>query len=204
MEVVDRIKSGFLDYEGRAKEVEDFSKTRAGVKGLVDSGIEKIPRFFILPPEILNKAPIKPSEDHTLKVPVIDLGGVSDHDGCRRAAIVNEIRAAAETWGFFQMVNHGVPKKVMEELMISTRKFHEQPREEKMKWYSQDLGKLIRYYSYGYLHTSAPANWRDSLACNFQDRPLDLEVLPQVCRYVVMVIIIITHHFWTNHAYMFT
>lgn len=183
MEVVDRKTAGSLDYDGRAKEVEDFSKTRAGVKGLVDSGVAKVPRFFIVPPEILNKAPIKSSDDHTLRVPVIDLGGgIDDHDSSRRAAIVNEIRDAAQTWGFFQMVNHGVPKKVMEDLMTSTKKFHEQPKEEKMKWYSQDVGKLIRYYSYGYLHTSAPANWRDSLACNFQDRQLDLEVLPQICR----------------------
>ncbi|PON62597.1 Oxoglutarate/iron-dependent dioxygenase [Parasponia andersonii] len=186
MEVADRKSGGScLDYDGRAKEVEDFSKTRAGVKGLVDSGVEKIPRFFILPPEILNKAPIKPSDDqYSLQVPVVDLGGgIIDHDHSkRRAAIVNEIRVAAETWGFFQMVNHGVPKKVMEDLITSTRKFHELPREEKMEWYSQDVSKLIRFYSYGYLHSSAPANWRDSLACNFQDRPLDLEVLPHVCR----------------------
>ncbi|XP_062102523.1 1-aminocyclopropane-1-carboxylate oxidase homolog 1-like [Humulus lupulus] len=189
MEVVDDKSSRTccVDYDGRAKEVEEFSKTKAGVKGLVDSGVEKIPRFFIVPPEILNNAPTKSSDDHTsLQVPVIDLGGVvgilDDDGGRRRAEIVNQIRVAAETWGFFQMVNHGVPKKVMEDLMTSTRKFHEQDREEKMKWYSQDVSKPIRFYSYGFLHTSAPANWRDSLACNFQDSDLQLQLLPQVCK----------------------
>lgn len=181
MEVVDG-KSSSLDYEGRAKEVEEFSKTKAGVKGLVDSGVAKIPRFFVLPPEILHKASTKSTTDgvgYQLQVPVIDLEGCTDH---RRAEIVGDIRCAAEKWGFFQMVNHGVPKTVMEDLRESIRRFHEQPNEEKTKWYSQDVWKRIRYYSYGYLHTSAPANWRDSLACNFQDHPIDLEALPQACR----------------------
>lgn len=181
MEVVDG-KSSSLDYEGRAKEVEEFSKTKAGVKGLVDSGVAKIPRFFVLPPEILQKASTKSTTDgvgYQLQVPVIDLEGCTDH---RRAEIVGDIRCAAEKWGFFQMVNHGVPKTVMEDLRESIRRFHEQPNEEKTKWYSQDVWKRIRYYSYGYLHTSAPANWRDSLACNFQDHPIDLEALPQACR----------------------
>lgn len=189
MEVVDH-KSSSFDYDGRAKEVEEFSKTKAGVKGLVDSGVAKIPRFFVLPAEILHKASTNSgtstssvtdgaSESVKVKVPMIDLEGCT---GPRRAEIVGEIGAAAEEWGFFQMVNHGIPKRVMEDLKESIRRFHEQPNEQKMKWYSQDVWKRIRYYSYGYLHSLAPANWRDTLACNFQDLPIDMEALPQACR----------------------
>ena len=47
MEIVDNV---FSDYD-RAKEVKEFDETKAGVKGLVDSGVVKIPRFFIHPPE---------------------------------------------------------------------------------------------------------------------------------------------------------
>ncbi|KAF4358128.1 hypothetical protein F8388_009411 [Cannabis sativa] len=171
-----------LDYEERAKEVEEFTKTKLGVKGLVDSGIQKIPKFFIFSQDFLNNSPTK-STVNDFKVPVIDLGAIFGGGGRPRAELVNQIRVAAETWGFFQMVNHGVPKKVMDDLMMSTRKFHEQNKEEKMKWYSQDVSKLIRFYSYGYLHNiSAPANWRDSLACNFQDSDLQQQILPQLCR----------------------
>ncbi|KAL5561860.1 hypothetical protein UlMin_031607 [Ulmus minor] len=180
MEVAQYNSSCSSDYYGRAKEVEEFDKSKAGVKGLVDSGVVKIPRFFIIPPEILNKASNK--GDVSLQVPVIDLSCVGE-SGQRRAEIVNDIREAAETWGFFQMVNHGVPKLVMEELLRSFRRFHEQPNEEKMKWYSQDMSNLVRFYSYGnYSSRPTPANWRDSLNCNFQDKPLDLEALPHVCK----------------------
>ncbi|KAM6565173.1 hypothetical protein CsatB_025171 [Cannabis sativa] len=171
-----------LDYEERAKEVEEFTKTKLGVKGLVDSGIQKILKFFIFSQDFLNNSPTK-STVNDLKVPMIDLGAIFGGGGRPRAELVNQIRVAAETWGFFQMMNHGVPKKVMDDLMRSTRKFHEQNKEEKMKWYSQDVSKLIRFYSYGYLHNiSAPANWRDSLACNFQDSDLQQQILPQLCR----------------------
>lgn len=37
-----------LKYD-KAKEVKEFDDTKAGVKGLVDSGVTKIPRFFIHP-----------------------------------------------------------------------------------------------------------------------------------------------------------
>ena len=41
-----------LGYD-RAKEVKEFDETKAGVKGLVDSGVTKVPRFLIHPPESL-------------------------------------------------------------------------------------------------------------------------------------------------------
>jgi len=37
------------------EEVKAFDATKAGVKGLVDSGVTKIPRFFVHPPEDVQK-----------------------------------------------------------------------------------------------------------------------------------------------------
>ena len=36
----------------RMSELKLFDDTKAGVKGLVDSGIAKVPQIFILPPKI--------------------------------------------------------------------------------------------------------------------------------------------------------
>lgn len=91
----------------RLKAVTEFDETKAGVKGLVDSGVLKIPRILINPPENLPKAT---SSDVHLEVPVINLEGF---EGRRRTEIVNKICEASETWGFFQMVNHGIPISVM-------------------------------------------------------------------------------------------
>ncbi|GMJ09996.1 Scopoletin 8- Hydroxylase [Hibiscus trionum] len=71
-----------------------------GVKGIVDSGISKVPRAFIQPPtEQINK-----NNATKCEIPPIDL---SKLDGPEHDQVVNQIVRAAETLGFFQVVNHG-------------------------------------------------------------------------------------------------
>ncbi|CAM6127366.1 unnamed protein product [Calypogeia fissa] len=50
-----------------------------------------------------------------------------------RARVEREIRAACEEYGFFQVVNHGFPLEVVEQLMESGRQLFDLPLEEKMK-----------------------------------------------------------------------
>ncbi|KAA8543354.1 hypothetical protein F0562_021151 [Nyssa sinensis] len=177
MEVTGEVADNRSDYD-RAKEVEEFDETKAGVKGLLDSGVVKIPRIFIHPPENLQSASLDTSSLH-FQVPVIDFDGFASG---RWKGIVSEIGKAAETWGFFQMVNHGVPVSVIDEMIEGVRRFHEQPREVKMEWYSRDPKERVRYYCNGDLHVSKAANWRDSIACNYDDYLLDSDALPLVCR----------------------
>ncbi|KAM5561196.1 1-aminocyclopropane-1-carboxylate oxidase [Rosa sericea] len=165
----------------RAKEVKEFDETKAGVKGLIDSGGTKVPKFLVHPPENLSSSSTPTSRD--FQVPLIDLDGF-DED-LRRVQIVEEIHKASETWGFFQMVNHGVPNRVIDNLLQAIREFHEQPKEMKMKWYSRDSKQRVRYYCNGDLLVAKTANWRDSIAFDFQDGPLDPEALPSVCRQAV-------------------
>lgn len=168
-----------------AKEVKEFQETRAGVKGLVDSGMATIPRMFIHQPQDLPKAPhFNIVKNNEFKVPMIDLRGL---EFGRRKEIVDEIREAAETWGFFQMINHGIPITVMDELLETHRRFHEQPGEVKMELYSPDTKQKVRFYSnIGIVNESRPANWRDTLACTFPDGTMDPQALPIVSRYCVV------------------
>lgn len=176
MELMGNNSQEFTYNYDRVKEVKQFDETKSGVKGLVDSGIVKIPRIFIHPPENLYTTPTYTS----FQVPVIDLNGF---ESLRRTEIVHDICKAATTWGFFQMVNHGIPQRIMKDVLQGVKRFHEQPNEVKMKWYSRDPEQRVRYYSNGDLHISKAANWRDSIACNFNDGDLDSNALPLVCRY---------------------
>ncbi|KAG5514555.1 hypothetical protein RHGRI_035831 [Rhododendron griersonianum] len=162
----------------RAKEVKEFDETKAGVKGLLDAGAVKIPRIFI---HVMEKLENRLSENYetSLQVPVIDLG---DFKNRPREEIVNEISKASETWGFFQMVNHGIPVGVMEEMIGGIKRFHEQPREVKTEWYSRDVKQRVRFYCNGDLLVAKSANWRDSIACQYDDGVLDSDALPLVCR----------------------
>lgn len=169
-------------YSNRAVEVKKFDETKAGVKGLVDSGVKKIPRFFVHPPENLFQRWVSETETgaRSFQVPVIDFGGLER--GEIRAQIVSGIRRASETWGCFQMINHGIPITIMEEVLEGVRRFHEQPQEVKMEWYSRDTKQPVKYYCNGDLHVSNAANWRDSISCEFPDGTLHPEALPRVCR----------------------
>lgn len=162
----------------RAKEVKEFDETKGGVKGLVDSGIVKFPRFFIHPQESLDTN----STSCLFHVPVIDFTG---YEMCssRRLEIISEIKEASEKWGFFQMVNHGVPVCVMDEMLNVIREFHEQPSEVKKEWYSRDPKVKVRYFSNGDLLVAKAANWRDTILFDFQDGPLNPQAYPLVCRY---------------------
>ncbi|KAL0419787.1 UNVERIFIED_CONTAM: 1-aminocyclopropane-1-carboxylate oxidase [Sesamum radiatum] len=88
--VVPSCNDGHYDW---AKEVKEFDDTKAGVKGLVDAGVAKLPRLFVHPPETLRSHP--KLDGVNLDLPTIDLQGL----GARRGEVVEEIRRAGE-WGF--------------------------------------------------------------------------------------------------------
>ncbi|XP_059632372.1 1-aminocyclopropane-1-carboxylate oxidase homolog 1-like [Cornus florida] len=168
-----------MDYD-RAKEVKAFDDTKAGVKGLVDAGAMNIPRIFIRPPEEiaqdLNCLTIP------LQVPVIDLSYI-EKDDHRRKGIVDEIRIASEKWGFFQVVNHGIPLSVLSEMMNGVRAFHEQPSEVKKEFYTRDRSKKVRLECNYDLYRSTTANWRDTMSISLLlSDHLDPHELPLACR----------------------
>ncbi|KAI9196603.1 hypothetical protein LWI28_025352 [Acer negundo] len=110
----------------RASEIKAFDETKAGVKGLVDAGIDKIPRIFYQPPDNFNKPPV--SGDNKFSFPVIDLEDVGT-DPIQHKKIVERVGNASEKWGFFQLINHGIPDSVIEEMKSGVFRFYEQDSE---------------------------------------------------------------------------
>jgi hypothetical protein len=162
-----------------ANEVKAFDETKAGVKGLADSGMIKIPRFFVHPPE-KTQQPSSKSSNISLQVPIIDFEGF---ESSRRMEVVNEIRKASENWGFFQVVNHGIPENVMDEMLAGVKRFHEQPQEVKMEFYSRDADQRVKFFTGVLLLTKEPAIWRDTVAFDFKDGKLDPQLFPGIVRY---------------------
>lgn len=170
------------DPHDRASKLKAFDDTKAGVKGLVDSGVAKVPQIFIRPPD--NSDNLTVSNNIQLSVPVIDLKGI-DTDPIRRRQIVGKVRNASEACGFFQVINHGVPVSIMEEMKEGVRRFYEQDTEEKKRFYTRDITKKVVYNSNFDLYTSPVANWRDTFYCLMFPNPPPREELPEACRYVM-------------------
>lgn len=158
----------------RQSELKAFDDSRAGVKGLVDAGITEVPRFFVQPQDTLRT-------NTESKFPIIDLEGFNLKEPVRRREIVERIRDASETWGFFQVVNHGISCSVLEEMINGVSRFYEQDTEVKKEWYTRDPTKRFVYNSNFDLYAAQAANWRDTFYCIMAPNPLSSADLPPVC-----------------------
>nr|GMD75861.1 1-aminocyclopropane-1-carboxylate oxidase homolog 1-like [Ipomoea batatas] len=168
----------------RKSELKAFDEMKTGVKGLVDSGIMKIPRIFIHEQKKKEESGnLKPAS--TFKVPIIDMEGVYT-DTNRRCEIVKEMRDACQSWGFFQILNHGIPSEVLDEMIEGVREFHELDSEVKKEFYTRDLTRKVVYNTNFDFHTSPAATWRDTLYFIMAPHPPTPEELPQVCRDVLI------------------
>ncbi|PIA25967.1 hypothetical protein AQUCO_10200024v1 [Aquilegia coerulea] len=169
------------DYD-RQKELKLFDDTKAGVKGLVDRGVTKIPRIFITPSDGRITKPV--SEDVQMDIPVIDFKGIDKNVNARNR-IVEEIRDASETWGFFRLLNHGIPLSVMDEMIEAVRRFNEQPHEVKAQYYTRDRTNKMVYNSNFDLYQAPATNWRDTFFVSMAPDDLNPDELPVVLRKIV-------------------
>ncbi|KAK7401659.1 hypothetical protein VNO78_13305 [Psophocarpus tetragonolobus] len=167
----------------RLREIKVFEDTKAGVKGLIDEGVRKIPRIFHHPPDDFVKALKLGNTEHI--IPVINLAEVGK-DLSSRQEIIGRIREASEKWGFFQVVNHGIPVTVLEDLKNGVRRFYEQDTEVKKKLYTRDQMRPFVYNSNFHIYSSQALNWRDTFVCYLVPNPPKTEDLPVVCRDILL------------------
>ena len=169
---------GDVHYD-RAKEVKQFDELKIGVKGLVDSGITTIPRFFVHPPEVISdlKKPTNPTGSHS--IPVISLSG-------ERSSVVDQIRRAAAEFGFFQIIDHGISADVLDRAVAAMKAFNEQPIEVKARHYRRDRETGVAFATNFDLYNSKAASWRDTLQVRLGPTPAEFDKIPEECRREVM------------------
>ncbi|RWW87413.1 hypothetical protein BHE74_00003765 [Ensete ventricosum] len=90
-------------------------------------------------------------------VPTIDLGSPN------LSQTVAQVADACSTYGFFQVVNHGVPIELMLKMMAVALEFFRLPSEEKAKLYSDDPAKKMRLSTSFNIRKEKVRNWRDYL-----------------------------------------
>ncbi|KAM3324917.1 1-aminocyclopropane-1-carboxylate oxidase 1 [Capsicum chacoense] len=166
----------------RKAELQAFDETKAGVKGLVDAGITKVPRIFVQPSKIEDSTI---HSDKKFSFSVVHLDGIKE-DTIKRKKIVQEVGHASETWGFFQVINHGIPTHVLEEMKDGVIRFFEQDTELKKQWYSRDVSKEFKYNSNFDLFGAPVTNWRDTFSATIGPIPPKPEELPSVCRDILL------------------
>ncbi|KAK2368889.1 hypothetical protein P8452_56771 [Trifolium repens] len=151
-----------------------------GIKGLVDSGLLEVPKIYIQPiSERINKKDSKPCN-----MSPIDL---SKLNGTEHDKVVDEIVRAAETLGFFQVVNHCVPLKLMESVKDSAHKFFNMPPEKKVV-YRQSVSPSLKMR---YQTSFAPdienvLEWKDYINMVYSSDEDALQYWPTQCKEVAL------------------
>nr|ADN39436.1 flavonoid biosynthesis oxidoreductase protein [Solanum lycopersicum] len=108
---------------------------------------------------------IRPESDRPRLSEVVDCENVPIIDlSCGdQAQIIRQIGEACQTYGFFQVINHGVPKEVVEKMLGVAGEFFNLPVEEKLKLYSDDPSKTMRLSTSFNVKKETVHNWRDYL-----------------------------------------
>lgn len=183
--ITDESEAGDGSSYDRKAELKSFEDSKAGVKGLLDSGVTKIPRMFYCGGR-LNLTETSPGDPSTSKfssIPVINLQGITNKtSSLHHVEVVDQIRSACKEWGFFQVINHGIPVDFLDEMISGIQRFHEQDVEVRKQFYSRDKHKRVRYFSNGSLFRDQAANWRDTIAFVASPDPPNPEEIPAVCR----------------------
>ncbi|XP_010556891.1 PREDICTED: 1-aminocyclopropane-1-carboxylate oxidase homolog 1-like [Tarenaya hassleriana] len=168
--------------------VVDSSKT--GVKGLIDAGLTKLPGIFVHE-DSESEQLRKPSNPNiAVNIPVIDLEGISSSKSNFRSdqtksKVVDEMRKACEKWGFFQVINHGIPKNVLDGMIRGIRRFNEEAESEKEAFFSRDPSRKVAFHNKVDFREGR-AYWRDTLRCVMAPNPPSPEELPLACREIIM------------------
>ncbi|XWS34720.1 hypothetical protein CRYUN_Cryun21dG0062100 [Craigia yunnanensis] len=74
-------------------------------------------------------------------IPIIDLVEPS-------ALVVEQISKACEEYGFFQIINHGIPQELCDRMMAVITDFFELPPEEKAPFLTTDHTKQVKLFNY--------------------------------------------------------
>ncbi|XP_057782165.1 bi-functional coumaroyl CoA and feruloyl CoA ortho-hydroxylase F6H2-2-1-like [Salvia miltiorrhiza] len=126
-----------------------------GIKGLSELKLAKIPDDFIQPPH-QRLSHTKVATQHS--IPIID---VSNWDDPR---VSQSICAAAADWGFFQIINHGIPIGVLQDVKNATHDFFNLPVAERSKYLKENSPTPSIVLKTSFSHSvDKVLEWKDSL-----------------------------------------
>ncbi|KAL8122029.1 hypothetical protein AgCh_018675 [Apium graveolens] len=152
-----------------------FAVTKGhGVKGISELGLKALPKQYIQPlEERIDMTKVSNKES----IPVIDMSNLDDPN------VAEQIANAAEQWGFFQIVNHGIPVEVLENVKEATRSFFQLPAEEKIK-FSQDNSptKNVRFGTSFIPKAEKALEWKDYLSLFYVSDDESSKFWPSACK----------------------
>ncbi|XP_002526463.2 flavanone 3-dioxygenase 3 [Ricinus communis] len=106
---------------------------------LTKSGALHVPDRYVLPPSYRPTSGLSPS----ITLPIVDLSSI--YHSSLRSHVINEIQSACKKFGFFQVINHGIPLPAMKDALDAAVGFFDLPLQEKMLLISDNVHAPVRY-----------------------------------------------------------
>ncbi|KAK6136845.1 hypothetical protein DH2020_029400 [Rehmannia glutinosa] len=123
-------------------------------------------------PEFIQALEHRPKPDTTIEaenIPLIDLSSLHDIPPEKTDSLENliaEIGNACQNWGFFQVINHGVPSNCRKKIESASRKFFALPKQDKRKISRNEINP---YGYYDTEHTKNVRDWKEVFDCTVQN-----------------------------------
>ncbi|GFY89426.1 hypothetical protein Acr_06g0013660 [Actinidia rufa] len=95
--------------------------------------------------------------------PIIDFSLLTSRDPNQRSKVIQDLNKVCQDWGFFMLVNHGVPESLMKAVLDGSKEFFNLPMEEKMEFAEKDLWKPIKFGTGVDIKVENFFFWRDFL-----------------------------------------
>ncbi|XP_071712512.1 feruloyl CoA ortho-hydroxylase F6H1-3-like [Rutidosis leptorrhynchoides] len=146
-----------------------------GVKGLAELGLKTLPHQYIQPPQERFDTNVEELQNDS--IPIIDMSNWND------ANVAKSICDAAQKWGFFQIVNHGVPIRVLEDVKDATHEFFKMLPQEKQKYSKEQSGtNNVRFATSFSPRAEKALEWKDYLSLFYVSDDEAASLWPPVCR----------------------
>ncbi|KAM6576784.1 hypothetical protein CsatB_028621 [Cannabis sativa] len=146
-----------------------------GVKGLADLGIEAVPQQYIQPLHERFDSSITNPQHST--IPIIDFSNSDDPQ------VKEAICEAAANWGFFQIVNHGIPIDILHGLKASVHRFFDLPVPEKRKYLKDSPSESVRLATSFSPRAEQVLEWKDYLMMLYVSEDEASASWPPECRH---------------------
>ncbi|PUZ40155.1 hypothetical protein GQ55_9G401800 [Panicum hallii var. hallii] len=117
---------------------------------------EQIPERYIRLEETAEE--VIDGHDISSSIPIIDLNKLLDPQSSKEECA--KLGSACKQWGFFQLINHGVPDEVICNFRNDMTEFFKQPLEAK-KVYSMEPGNLEGYGQHFVVSEKQKLDWAD-------------------------------------------
>ncbi|WRX14053.1 Oxoglutarate/iron-dependent dioxygenase - like 10 [Theobroma cacao] len=133
---------------------------RTSIKSLAElPGLTSIPPIYIFP----TNANDQPFSDAKESIPTIDFSHLTSNNPDERSKVLQELGDACQDWGFFMVINHGVPESMMQAIIEACRGFFELTEEEKQEFEGKHMLDPISCGTSSNVSVDKVLFWRDFL-----------------------------------------